>query len=318
MRIAAKTQKWVEQGIISADQAEKILLAEQTSHTGLAWRLMFWIAGLLIGLGVILIVGANWDAIPDLLKLLANFAIWAAVIYGAYKSIAGAKNKLKEFFLTLSFLFVGATIGLVAQIFNLSGGWQSFATSWAILGFVFVIFSRLIILNGVWICLLFSALDFEFLIVFLEQWFNRNPLNLIILATVIFAMLTYAGKHLYLAINKIVVLPKAFSLLALIGMYYTALIGGASYGFTNSWANVFVFVFLGIRLLLAFKDKNMSSFIRNTHLVEFFILFLFISRFSNLLTSGFGFILGGLTLLGLLYLLKKTSKYIKTLEVFHE
>ena len=62
----------------------------------------------------------------------------------------------------------------------------------------------------------------------------------------------------------------------------------------------------------------MKSFIRNTHLLELYILFLFVTRYGNLFMSGVGFIVGGLLLLGVLYLLKKTSKYIKTLEVFHE
>ena len=141
MKISNKLQKLVDQGLISEEQAEKIMASEQAKHSNLAWKLMYWIAGLFIGLGFILIVGSNWDDIPASLKLLGDFAIWAGILYGTYWSIVNKKDRVKELFLTLSFLFVGATIGLIGQIFNLSGGWQSFATAWAVLSFVFVIFS---------------------------------------------------------------------------------------------------------------------------------------------------------------------------------
>ena len=140
----------------------------------------------------------------------------------------------------------------------------------------------------------------------------------LITGTLIWALLTYAGNQLYKAINKVIVLPKAFAIFCFINMYGVALLGGFFLGFENMFANIFVFIFLGIRLLLAMYNKNMKSFIRNTHLVELFILFLFVTRFGNLFMSGIGFILGGALLLGVLYLLKKTSKYIKAMEVFHE
>ena len=318
MKISDKLQKWVDAGLISQEQAEKIMLSEQNKHSNLAWKLMYWIAGLFIGFGFILIIGSNWDDIPAPLKLLGDFGIWAGILYGAYWSIVNKKDKVKELFLTLSFLFVGATIGLIGQIFNLSGGWQSFATTWAVLGFVFVIFSRLIVINMVWLCLFFSVVDFWHLFRWLEYFLRDGLIMGLITGTLVLAMLTYAGNQFYKAINKAVVLPKAFAVLSFIGMYFLVLIGGAAIGFENAFANVFVFIFFGARLFLATQNKNIKSFIRNTHLIELYILFLFLTRFGNLFMSGVGFILGGVLLLGVLYLLRKTSKYIKTMEIFHE
>lgn len=317
MKISNKLQKLLNQGLISLEQAEKIMLSEQTKNSNIAWKLMYWIAGLFIGLGFVLIIASNWDGIPTLVKLLGNFAIWAGILYGTYWSIANKKDKLKEFFLTFSFLFVGATIGLIGQIFNLSGGWESFATTWAILSVVFVLFSRLTVINIFWLFLLFSAVDFWSLFRWI-RYFMIGELSALIVITSLCAVLTYAGNQLYKSVNKFIVLPKAFAILCFIGMYFSALIGGFFVGFITGLANVFVFVFLGIRLFLAMKNKNMKSFIRNTHLIEIYILLLFLTRFGNLFISGIGFVLGGLLLLCVLYLLKKTSKYIKTMEAFHE
>ena len=144
MKIANRLQNWVEQGLISQSQAEQILLSEKSNHSNIMWRWMYGIAGLFIGLGFILIIGANWDDIPAGVKLFGDFALWAGIIYAAVKSVADKKSKASEILLVLSFLFAGATIGLIGQIFNLNGGWHSFAMAWSLLGLPYVLFSRLL------------------------------------------------------------------------------------------------------------------------------------------------------------------------------
>lgn len=317
MKISNKLKKWADAGLISQKQAEKIMLSEQSKNHNIMWKLMFGIAGLLIGLGVILIISSNWRHIPDHLKLLGDFSIWAGILYATYRSIVNKEDKIKELFLILSFLFVAATIGLIAQIFHLSGGWHSFAITWALLGLPFILFSRLVTINFLWLCLVLSALKFDFWRAIIEM-FDNTPIAMLISGTMILAALSFSGRQIYEFLGKIVILPKAFSLLSFLAMYCFALTAGATLGFKYMLANVFVFVFLGIRLLMAVYDKNINSFIHNTHLVELYILFLFFTRYGNLFKSGVGFICAGCILLGALYALKKTSKYIKTMEVFHE
>ena len=273
------------------------------------------------------------------------------MLYGAFRSILNKKDRWKEFFLTLSFLFVAATIGLIGQIFNLSGGWVSFAAAWAALSFVFVLFSKMIVLNLAWLFLFFcSVFSSKRFLRFIERHFGdfieqcadfvkENPTAGLILGTLFLALLTYAGNRLYafvktkarspdyvtlrdmlsyISVEKAIALAKGFAVLSLFSMYYTVLVGGGAVGFEKVFANVFVFVFLGIRLILAVQTKNIGSFIRNTHLAECYILFVFVTRYHNLFESGIGFILGGVLLLGVLRLIGKTSKYVKMLEVFHE
>ena len=100
MKISNKLQKWVDQGLISKKQAEKIMLSEQSNNSNMAWKLMYWIAGLLIGVGFILIIGANWDDIPAPIKLLGDFGIWAGILYGTYWSVLNKKDTLKEYIKT--------------------------------------------------------------------------------------------------------------------------------------------------------------------------------------------------------------------------
>lgn len=322
MRLDKKMQKWVAQGFITQQQADNILTAEKENQKGFAWKTLFSVAGLFIGLGFILLIGANWDSISNGVKLVSAFSFFAALLYGVYWTATQGKNDLKELFLILSFLMVAGLIGLIAQIFNLSGGWHSFAVGWALL--TFVLLGRSMFFNLIWLILLGSAIDWGFInsiYRYLGKSMNDDSAILILYIgmTGVLALLSYAGEQLYAMVQKKIVLPKAFSKLTYFLMYLTALFGGIIVHFDISFvADVFVFIFLGIRMYMTFKQHNMVGFRNNTVLAELYVVFLFVSAFENLFISGIGFILAGVLLLGVISMLKKTTVYIKGMEAFNE
>lgn len=317
MKLADKLQNWVKQGLISPTQAEEILRSEQSDHSNMVWKWMYGIAGLFIGLGIILIISANWDYIPAWLKLFGNFAIWAAVLYHTCRSVINKKSKISEILLVVSFLFVGATIGLIGQIFNLNGGWQSFAMAWSLLGLPYVFFSRLLSFNFCWNVLFFTSFDFNFI----ERVLNyiNQHLDGLILALAVLSLLSYAGKKLDESVNKYTLLPKAFQNFSMFTAYILVFSTCFWYntGIISVAAYIIAFLFFGARMFMAVKAQDMLSFKRNAIAVEVYIFLIFVSRFENLLLSGFGFIVAGIAVLALIYSLRKTSKYIKTMEVFH-
>lgn len=325
MKLSNKLQKWVKEGFISQAQAEQIMHSEQSDHSNIIWKWMYGIAGLFIGLGLILIISANWDFIPAPVKLFGDFSIFACILYAAYWSIINKKNKIKELFLVLSFLSIGTTIGLIGQIFNLSGGWQSFATAWALLGIPFVLFSRLLSFNCLWLCLFFSIFNFDLVEKLID--YASDHVEGIVLVVTLLSLLSYAGKKLDEEVNKYTLLPKAFEKLSIFMAYVVVFLSSfvrrCWFFFYFSDAGslliyLFAFLFFASRMLLAVKTQNMLSFKRNAIAVEVYIFLIFINRFGNLLLSGFGFISGGIAVLALIYLLRKTSKHIKTMGVFHE
>ncbi len=319
MKTSKKLQKWVEQGLISQKQADKILLSEQSNNSNVIWKWMYGIAGLFIGLGFILLIGANWDDIPAPIKLLGDFTILAGVLYGAYWSIINKKSRGKELFLILTFLFIGATIGLVGQIFNLSGGWQSFAMTWSLLGIPFVLFSRLLSFNFCWLCLFFSLFNFEWIGELIDYVYKH--LDGMILAVIFLSLLSYAGKKLDENAHKYTLLPKAVQILSMFMAYVIIfLVSFVRGAWILFFANInslliyiFAFLFFATRMFLAVQTQNMSSFKRNAIAVEVYIFLIFVTRFGNLLMSGIGLIFGGLAVLVLIYLLRKTSQYVKTM-----
>lgn len=325
MKLSDKLQKWVNNGFISQEQADRILTSERSVHSGFLWKWLYGIAGLFIGLGVILVISSNWDLISAPVKLLGDFAIWGGVLYGTYISIIRNRKYMKELFLILSFLFVGATIGLVAQSFNLNGGWQSFALSWTLLGLPFVFLSRSLAFNILWLYLLGTSLDFGIIEILFRSL--TDHLEISILTITALSLLSYACKKLDKYVHAYVLLPKALEHLSMFMAYITAFftcffhrLYFFSYFSDGTFllAYLVAFTFFGIRMCLAFKTHNMLSFKRNAIIVEFYVALIFITRFGDLFLSGIGFILGGFAVLGLIYLLKRTAKYITEMEAFHE
>ena len=323
MSLTTKTQKWLDNGLISNDQREKILAFERQRSNGTFWRTAFILAGLLIGLGICLLVAANWDVLPCIVKLMGDFVLLGAVIYGVYWSQETGHTGLKEVFAIVSFLMIGATIGLVGQVFHLSGGWNSFALSWAILGAVFVLASRALFFNMGWIILLMTLIKgkvFEKWITYLAEHLDAYTVGLV----VGLILISCGAEKLYKYIQEKIVLPKALARLAMWMAYISVAFVGVRWGlieWKNSWgtmlfAYVIVFSFLAWRMYQAVLIQSATSFKRNAILAQLYIFGIFASRFGNLFLSGLGFIAGGVLVLLLIYSLKKTTGYIKQMEVF--
>ena len=62
----------------------------------------------------------------------------------------------------------------------------------------------------------------------------------------------------------------------------------------------------------------MRAFRANAIMIELYIFAIFMAQFSDLWTTGLGFIGGGLLILGFIWLLRRTTRYIKGMEVFGE
>ena len=322
MSLSKKLNRWKEENLLTQEQCEKILTFERQRTGNTFWRTAFVIAGLLIGLGVCLLVASNWDAMGAVVKLVGDFAILGAFFYTTWWCVTHQKKGLSELFAILSFLMIGTTIGLVGQVFNLEGGWRSFALSWALLGLPFVVVSRALFFNLGWVCLLFSAFNMHWLEKTLEHlWETFDGSAIVFIAAL--CLLCYAGKKLDETAHPHTLLPQAFSKLTLWLAYLFTWFLGLHWGTRNffhapSWmiviiANLFVFIFFGARMFLAIKTQNLVSFRRNAIWAEIYIFVLFASCFGSLFLSGLGFIAGGLAILGLIYVLRRTSRYIKTM-----
>ena len=334
MSLAKKLQKWEENDLISTEQKEKIIKFEKQHNGGLFIKMSLGVAALLIGLGICLIIASNWDVIPAWLKILGTFGISILFAFGAYHEQKTARHKLKELFLILCFSMIAALIGLVGQTFNLDGGWHSFALFWALLGLPYVICSRSRIFNGMWICLFFSGIfngmfwiNFWNLLITVFPWiqmlkFEDYIIPFTLLFVALLTLFNYGARKLDSRICKYTVLAESFGILCTMCAYYTIFCCGFCYMWdsdklTGGIAHILVLAYLAFRMSMAIREQNISAFKHNAFAAEFYIFLIFISRFSDLFATGVGFIFGGLLILGFIYLLKKTSKFIKGMEIFN-
>ncbi|MEQ8353070.1 MAG: DUF2157 domain-containing protein [Leptospiraceae bacterium] len=120
MKLKEKLKNWVDEGLINSSQATAIeeFESEQSSRPYAMYS--FIILGVaVISVGLISLIAANWESIPDGIKLFVDFLILisagAAIYY--FRNTAILFYSLGVFFS----LFVLASIGLISQVFHTSG-----------------------------------------------------------------------------------------------------------------------------------------------------------------------------------------------------
>jgi uncharacterized membrane protein len=129
---------WIQQGIISEETATQLANAYQLDNlkhesTRLLSAVIFTIGGVLLGGGVISFVAANWEAIPTPIKLaLLLFALMGFHGIGFWLWNTHNWRRLGHALIFCGCLVFGANIGLVAQIFHISGNWYGGFGAWAL------------------------------------------------------------------------------------------------------------------------------------------------------------------------------------------
>lgn len=321
MSLSKKADTWVEQQIITAEQRNKILAFESQKGNRTFWNTAFIIASSLIGLGICLLIAANWAVLPAWLKLICDFALFGGFIYGLYEATQKKRSGWKELFAILCFLMVGGTIGLIGQIFHLNGGWHNFACGWALLSLPFIMLTRASFFNIAWLVIILSALPFERLEKYIEIFFKELTLCQLILLLCFYG-LYMAGELLHEKIAAYTQLSKNAARLCLWSAYCLVFYIGSYWGLCNKtlssqlYAHAIVFGFLAFRMYTALRGGHVGPFKRNAILVEIYIFLIFISHMGVLWTTGLVFIAGGLLVLGFIYVLRRTLRYIKSMEAF--
>lgn len=145
-----EVEEWKNEGIIDSFQARKILDRYETEQKSSRLITVVSVLGaLLVGVGAILFIASNWKAIPDALKLIMLFGTTYATYFAGWKLKyeTGTNPKLGNAFLFLGSIFVGVTIFLVAQIFNVNANAHWLILMWfiAILPFGYAFDSKYIL-----------------------------------------------------------------------------------------------------------------------------------------------------------------------------
>ncbi|MBI4354132.1 MAG: DUF2157 domain-containing protein [Candidatus Omnitrophica bacterium] len=140
-------KRWLAEGVITPQQAEKMMadaLASRKERT--SDRLIVvvsTIGALLLGIGAVLFVAANWEGLSELMKTLVLSGSTFGVSYLGYVLAYERKNfpKVGSALLFLGALLFGATLFLLAQMYHVEANSHLLILLWliAILPLVYVL-----------------------------------------------------------------------------------------------------------------------------------------------------------------------------------
>jgi uncharacterized membrane protein len=153
--------------IITQDQRDQIL-AWKNKDTTTEWasrliQILATFGSIVTGLGVILLIAANWDTISDMTKtLLMIGATGIAYLLGYYFSyIHTSYGKTGQALMLLGSLLYGASILLLGQIYNLGGTFASALLVWTLPVLLLAYASRFITLFFLGIGLIYAYIFAE-------------------------------------------------------------------------------------------------------------------------------------------------------------
>ena len=152
-QLRQEVEQWRSEGVISADQSQQ--LAERYEFAkidGVARDrfvvVVLGIGSVLLGLGVITFVAANWQVIPRELKLLLLLILFVGVnATGFYfwnqpplpDRQESGRQRLGQVLLLLGALILGANLALMGQMFHINGSSADLCVVWglAVLGMAY-------------------------------------------------------------------------------------------------------------------------------------------------------------------------------------
>lgn len=121
-RIERDFNLWVEKGLLDRTAAGAMLAEYDARPSSFsAGRVLMVLAGVLLAAAVLLLVAANWEAIPRIARVAGIIGlIWAAYL-GAALSLSRGATAIGTALLVLATMAFGGAIALVGQMYHLSG-----------------------------------------------------------------------------------------------------------------------------------------------------------------------------------------------------
>lgn len=162
--LLAELPGWVAEGVVAADTAER-LRRRYATEPGRSWGVIVCgvLGALLIGLGVILLLAHNWQALSRPARVLLSFAPLAVTQVLVLAGVARGwrATAWRETSGLLWTLAVGACIALIAQTYHLPGDAEGFTLVWACLVLPVMLFTQAVTVLGVYLAILLAWASFS-------------------------------------------------------------------------------------------------------------------------------------------------------------
>lgn len=134
--LAAEAKSWVDEGLVSRDQAERILTRYGSRlpdgrERSAGYYVLISLAALFGGLALLVLVSANWDQIPRGVRMAGLVAVTLAFHGLGLRFWRPGAERLASTWFLLGCLAYGTTIFLIAQIYHLGEHYPDGIFWWA-------------------------------------------------------------------------------------------------------------------------------------------------------------------------------------------
>lgn len=168
MNINKKLELWAKAKIISSSQKKAILEYETSHRYPLFLYSLLFLSSFCIGLGMIAVIASNWQIIPAQVKLVVDFLILIMLGGGVFYAKVNQRPFLTETLLILYAIFVLASIGLIAQLFQLTSQGMQALLFWSVIVSPLMFFSKRVFFAFFWLPVFIVSLsdilyDFDWL-----------------------------------------------------------------------------------------------------------------------------------------------------------
>jgi uncharacterized membrane protein len=228
--IERESPRWIEQGIVTGEQAERILgLYEDRKH---AVGLIPLFGSLLVGLGFLSFVAANWQGMHELFRLVLIIAVMAGCYACGHWFTSQGSQKLGISLIGIGLFAFGGGIFLVGQMFHLTAYDAGSFLIWGLAGFLvtwlyrsrFLFLLSLAIITAAQIYSISSFSLFSYyafgglLLLAAYWWYNRNVvIGWLLQFSIIVESMVFIGSKGWPVIWYIVVLMALYTLFDWIG-----------------------------------------------------------------------------------------------------
>jgi len=131
-------KQWVDNNVITQEQADRMLIdisqRAQTDRSGKFITAISVIGAVLLGIGAIVFVAANWQGLPRFVKILILFLATFGTYYSGFSFKYDRRNfpRVGGALFLLSALLFGASIFLIAQMYHVNANSPWLVLLWLI------------------------------------------------------------------------------------------------------------------------------------------------------------------------------------------
>lgn len=196
-RIEKDFNLWIEKGLVERRSADAMLAEYDARPSSFsAGRVLMTLAGVLLAAAVLLLVAANWEAIPRIARVVGIVGLLWVLYLGAAFALSRGSAAIGAGLLVMATISFGGAIALVGQMYHLSGDAADALFVWFLMACVATVLFRsapLAVICGVLSWWLFIQLMFDS-----DSSLEGNGYIFLvpILVVVIVALVRYTGAGL--------------------------------------------------------------------------------------------------------------------------